>query len=256
MPRIIRARQYSVGILGVLILSVLAISGFAAGRRIGKDHPPAPVAQASENQPPVGNTLSTAETDWQAYAASLEQADQTKPRYAQTNNGITIGPQVREDDGRCTSGAGRYIDVEATKSTDIDIVPRWLPRGSTVREDTALACGDLLRGRSIEYGLPADDQVGPRMRAGEEWFDVNHGGHFSIWRKITSNPALSTYIASELCRPEIVTSLPAVVCSPLDARGFGNGLVVTWDAASGVFTVVKGTHLSEASLLAIAEGLE
>lgn len=237
------------------IVAVLAISAFVLGREYGPGHSPNPSASAATIGESSPVALPAPAQEWQAQAAALEQADKARPRIVQTLNGITIGPGVRVDDASCVAGEGRFVDPALTSGTAIALEPRFLPPRVVLREDSAVACGTRLVAHDIDYGVAADNGVISRMAAGESWFDTNHGGTLYISRKLTTNPAVSVHGASESCRTATIGGYPAIVCSPLDVRGFGKGEVIVWEIGSNVLTHVRGTNVSENQLVQIAEGL-
>jgi hypothetical protein len=150
----------------------------------------------------------------------------------------------------------RWISLEDTNGTPVQISPSYVPPDAEVTHAEAMACSGRVASAVVRYRIPPASDANERIAAGESFFDVEHGAEFSISRFAMEVPAVRTsaYPAERLQAADI-GGRPAVVARPLVAEGFGSSGVFVWNESNGVLTMVLGTDLPLATLISIAEGV-
>jgi hypothetical protein len=202
--------------------------------------------------PTPNETPDFSEPGW--YRKWLAQ-DETLPRANVVVNGIEVGPTVRRSNTLC-DGDNRPVSInpEEAQSSRVAIRFGYMPEGSEVQFSDAIACQDQPAAYEVRVDLPAleSQEFKRRLDAGESYFELPHGGGFSVYRMIGA-PAFESGIPVERWSAGEIANLPAAIGRPILEDGFGNSAVIIHQG--GVLTVVRGSHISLTELIRITEGL-
>jgi hypothetical protein len=255
--------RFSRSAIAVLVVAgVVATGAFLAGRAfLGSDAP----AIASPGDPPSSpeevTPLPTPEnpdeidTSRPGWGVAYRQADRALRRYEQTLNGIPIGPDAKDNGGGCGSGPTSWASVEEARQIDPAFVPAFdsLPEGAVPGEQRAIICDGRVAHLDLSFEIPAEPGASQRIQDGESWFDVGHGGSFTVYKNSFANPGYQSRIASERWEAATVGGLPAAVGRAILRDEFGESAVVVWDEPAGVQVVVRAFEVELTDLLDIAE---
>lgn len=243
------------GLLGLASLAVLAgFSAFIVARMATTGPSPAvagdePVMPGPDVTPEPGSVPDTSRPFW---FVPYENAERQKPRYDQVINGIAIGPSVPEPAQQAClrEETPDAADVAASR---VAFRPRWLPDGSLLDHERTAACGGVAVLFQQRFYVPPDESADADIRSGRKtYFEVGHGGGFTIRRELLSEPYARSDLASERWTATKVAGRPAAIAKPM-LEGFGESSVVVWD--DGVQTTIEADGLTVDDILRIAEGL-
>ncbi len=257
-----RVSQRAAWVIASFLL--VGIAAFAIGRGLGDRQgvdsrveaadPTAKPPSVDADVPPIpGAPVDTSKPGWwEPYL----NADQAKPRVEQTVNGIKLGPNVvLGGHNRCTPGEARYADITRVEGTPVNFEPRYLPVDSHAQQNETVECRGVILSHFVDYAQAPEPDAVEKLRRGDSYFKVRHGGTFSIGRAYREQPAHVSLVASERWVPMTIGGFPAAVGRPILDEGLGQGEVVVWDASQGILTLVRTQNFSLAKMLQIARGL-
>jgi hypothetical protein len=187
------------------------------------------------------------------------------PQYDQTINGINVGPSVQPEDlQHCPRGTGTLVDRKQAAGLPVSIEPTYLPPDAIENGEPrlipvlsqAMACNDEVVWVEAGYGRKAAPDAQARLADGESWFDIPTGGVITIFRSSIRGPNVIASLPAKYWEGATVNGLPAVVGNPILSRGLGDAYVATWDAESGVLTIVAGLNMTVEEVTRILEGLQ
>lgn len=132
--------------------------------------------------------------------------------------------------------------------------PLPVPASAVIDSESAIACDGQVVLVERSYALRPAPDAERKTRTGEaSWFDIDHGGAVSIYRGFKQFPAQDSDIAAHRWSATTVAGLPAAVRKPILDEGFGPAIVVVWDSARGIQTVVTGLDVPLSALITVAE---
>ncbi|MFN0096436.1 MAG: hypothetical protein ACKVVT_16880 [Dehalococcoidia bacterium] len=224
-----------------------AFDGGAARADLGPD----PQMPGPEVTPEVGSRPDYSKPYW---FVPYQNAENQKPRYDQTVNGIPIGPTVLQPEQQpcLAEGEARIASTDDNRSS-VGLKPSFLPKGAVLEESLASACGATVIAVSNRYFVPPEHESEHKLRNGKAWGDVKHGAAFTIVRESKPFAALQSSLPSERWHAVTIAGRPAAVAGPMLAEGLGEAHLVIWD--DGIQTTLEAIMLTEAQLVKIAEGL-
>lgn len=238
--------RWSIAAVAVVATS-LGVVSFVVVRSVDDKGPaveaeqpnPYDVAPPGPEVTPVPGSTPDVTKPW--WYVPYENEDFQKPRYEQTINGITVGPETPEPRGPCT-GASSVQDIpfEKTVGSPVEVNPAHLPKGATLILIEAVECDGIIAAAGLEYEFPAD----PSIR--------RFGGTVLIGRRV-GDPAAAMGMAAERWVATTVAGHPAIMAGTIVPFGFGDSAILVY--ADGVLTRIQALGLENEELLRVAEGL-
>ncbi len=199
------------------------------------------------------------DTSKPSWARPFLDEESAKPRYERMIGPIRLAPGGRATSGpiECSLESAIEAPIAVGQSSPLAIVPAFLPPGAAIDPamEVAARCGEVVVNVERTYVIPPEPDAERRVRSGEvNWFDFEHGGYIWIWRTLVPGPQyFGTEIPSAQWSEVQVAGFPGAVGKPtLD--GLGHATVVTWDADTGILTVIRGLDRRADELLRVAEG--
>jgi hypothetical protein len=122
-------------------------------------------------------------------------------------------------------------------------------------DSKAVRCGSRIVHTEATYEVLAASDFASRVRKGESWFDLDHGGQIQIYRDLAARPGLESSIASERWEALTVNGLPSAVGHAVLRDELGESAIIVWNADKQEQLVVRGFNVELSSLLAVAEEL-
>ena len=244
----------------VALLAVAAAGSFLAARNIAPGQEAA--AGPDDTAPPFGATPApgtTPDTTRPFWGLPYRTADEAKPRFDQTINGILVGPTVAEYDGSrfCPSRDGKLVSL-ADAAGPGAIRPSYLPPGAVLEDfldrSHAIICEGTVLAAQADYVIPAEPDVLGRIERGEvNWFAARHGGSFTILSKRVEYPAFKSNLAADRWQGITVKARPAVLGREIIEPGFGPSALIVADGEYQL--TIRGTEITGSELIKIAEGI-
>lgn len=241
-------------LLGATLLAVATLA-FWVGRVLGEREPatagpPALPAGIENATPAPGETPDPTRPE---LLIKWVNQDAKLPRFDQRINGIEVGPTVQRRGGPCeTQRPPVQVDFDQSRGTRVEISPRFLPAGATIRSTLAIMCGQEVAFAEVVYALPVADDLNERLARGESYWDIPRGGTIQIMRFI-GEPAEASSIAAARWQAGSINGFPAAIGHPILDEGLGDAEVLVY--AGGVLTVVRTGNLSIDTAIAIASGV-
>jgi hypothetical protein len=108
---------------------------------------------ADENTPVPGATPDTSKPDWDLPYRTVDAA---LPRYEQSVNGITIGPNTSMDDGGayCEPGEAVETDPSTAAASAVLVRPQYLPANTVLRQQQIIQCRGTVVASWYDYAVP------------------------------------------------------------------------------------------------------
>jgi hypothetical protein len=234
------------------VVALVAVGAFAGGRLAGPgrevaaEPPAAETVSAAPRLPQPGEVPDTSKPLW--YVPYLQAEDELS-RYNRVLAGIGVGPTVEMGGYDASQCVGRLLEIS----------PRHLPEGAEIDPLATFSndvCGDGMVRNEVTYRIPPDEADAARITRGEvNFFDAKHGGSFLIYKRFIAVPAWQNSFPSDRLRPGSINGHPAVIGEPLFPQGFGQSMILMWEADTGVLTVLTGMDIPSAEMLRIAQGV-
>jgi len=261
-PRRLRSRPRHGAMVLAGALAGLAVVAFLFGRheggrgdalaRAGRDPVVSPVASTQSATPIPG---ARPDTSFPLWGVPFLEADHARARFDQVINGIAVGPTVSvASSGRCTNQTARSVPLAGLDAGPLTLPTLPVPASAVIDSESAIACDGQVVLVERSYALRPAPDAERKTRTGEaSWFDIDHGGAVSIYRGFKQFPAQDSDIAAHRWSATTVAGLPAAVRKPILDEGFGPAIVVVWDSARGIQTVVTGLDVPLSALITVAE---
>ncbi|MCA9831521.1 MAG: hypothetical protein R3B97_08565 [Dehalococcoidia bacterium] len=240
----------------------LAVSGFFVGRYLLADDSSAraipaaaPSSEADVSPAPTPAASEPIDTSKPGWALAVLEGDKALPRFDQEVNGILVGPTAPdEDSGLCHENRPRWAELAEANAVSPGFIPDLasLPATASIAEQKIVICGPVVNSAEVTIELPAGPDSGAAIQAGRSWFDVDHGGHVSVYKFRTIAPSWRSQIASERWEATEAAGHPAAIGRAVLRDEFGESAVVVWDAENGIQLVVRGFDVELDLLLTIA----
>lgn len=244
--------------LGIVITvgSYFAAQQWASAPAVDAEPRPGPQSDADITPLPTPLADDPIDTSRDGWALPYLAADRVLARVDQELNGIAVGPSSQHvSSGTCAPGEATWVSPDDAIGTPLEIRRSALPTSAAAGDSKAVRCGSQIVHTEATYEVLAASDFVSRVRNGESWFDLEHGGQIQIYRDLAARPGFESSIASERWEALSVNGLPAVVGHAVLRDELGESAVVVWNPDEHEQTVVRGFNIELAVLLRIAEEL-
>lgn len=242
--------------IAIAVGSYLAAQQWASDPAANAEPRPGPQSDADVTPLPTPAADDPIDTSRDGWALPYLAADRALARFDQVLNGISVGPSSRHtSSGVCAPGDATWVNPDEAAGTSLEIRPSALPASAATGESKAVRCGSQIVHTEATYEVPTASDFVPRLRKGESWFDLEHGGQIQIYRDVAARPGLESSISSERWTASSVNGLPSAVGHAVLRDELGESAVIVWNPDRQEQTVVRGFNIELSVLLAIAEEL-